>query len=141
MLINVISKLVSPNDSASINRLVAGDSFSSLLSKFERTVIYLLHSKKLYDDELKTQIGALCKELGEINTFRNCIMHSLWAVLDDNEILTAKYSKYIIKNKRQEILDNKAISRKEFDNFPDRIDAAISSLVLLKNKIEKLLHE
>lgn len=137
ILMTAISELMFSTDSRSITRLVATDSFDTLLSKYKKLVIYLLDSKALYDKKLKQEIKNLCDGLYDINERRNLIIHSLWLVDKQGKIKHAKYKRHIKEDPN--ILDSRELTWEIVKAFPDDITELMKKLLSFNKKIIKLL--
>lgn len=141
ILMRAISKLMLSYTKSDLTmRLIAGDSFEVLLSKYKKLVTYFLDEKGLYKKELKEEIKNLCKELKEINKSRNIVVHSMWFLDGERTLTRAKYKRYIAENPN--ILDIEIITELDWEivkQMPSKIRALRGKLLSFNKKIIKFL--
>ena len=136
-LMTAISQLVGIDSSIS-KRLISGESFDVLLSKYKKLLFYKLDNKKLLDKSIKKEYGDVSKLLEKINLRRNELMHSRWYIENGNLIV----HKYLLR-----IGNNPSVSREEkitlqiLNNFIKEILDVREQFRIFNKKIIKLLSE
>ena len=92
-VVSSIDILIPYLDSNFSFRLLEGDNFVALLSKFKRIVKYQIRDKKL-----NKEFDELYKRIEKVRTKRNDVLHSLW-ILDKNSLIRIKLKSGTFKNK------------------------------------------
>ena len=135
-----ISELISVEPSF-INRLIGGDNFSVLITKFEKTIIFQLRYngliKKDCSNDLSLEIKNLVKKLDDINSKRNKFIHSFWSLDEDGVVTITKFMK---KTKKTSIIDGQTVGLESIKELDQEITDCRHSLENFKNKVFNLLN-
>ena len=127
-LMRSIGKLISI-DWALAERVLGGDSFSVLLSKFSKLFIY-----KIQNQELLEEFNKIINKLQSVNERRNRYTHSYWIIGESKNISRVKLQRNISKNKSvKEIEEN--VNIKALTDFAIEIKEVSKELNNLMKKV------
>ena len=110
------------------HRLLGGDNFKTLVSKFNRIFLF-----RIKDKILIKELFSLSKELHSINEQRNQAFHSFWAYGEEDTLYRYKF------NTRAKVGNllfqaNSKTTINEIHNFNKRLSSAITDVRRLKEK-------
>ncbi len=130
-IMETISILMSSVDKNLTIRLLSGDSFKVLLSKFKKILLY-----KINDKDLIKKFNVIHEELNKINDKRNGFIHAIWTIDDKNNITRFKYKSNIKKD--PSIIEKEQKDLIEIEKFISRIEDSIKSLSSFDAKIKSM---
>lgn len=123
-------------DASLTKRLISGESFDTLLSKFKKLLYYKLDKEKLLTESIKDEFKALSNRLEKMNGRRNDIIHSRWYV-EKERIIIHKYFQRI--GNKTSISKEEEISISSLKDFIKEISETREQLHIFKEKINKML--
>ena len=129
-LMRSISQLISC-DWFLAERLLGGDSFSILLTKFSKLFIY-----KVHDKELIKEFEKIITQLESVNTRRNRYTHSYWIIDEGKNITRVKLRKNVDRNKSIKEIENN-IDTKAMNDFANEINKTKKELISFMKRVPK----
>jgi hypothetical protein len=120
-----------------MQRLIATDSFDTLLSKFKKLFIYKIHNEGIENKELLDELNKLCDTLYKTNEKRNKFLHSFWFTDEKGNLSRHKFKKSI--NKNPSIDEFETITLESLNKFLEEMDNVVAEVENFGNKIINLL--